>query len=118
VDEDLESKIYQIMGALKNQFPQDDRKDDEDRSDSDDTVVSDNLKNNDFNLDMPDETLNMMLKMKKIMSSESKKDDPAKNLLFAIKPFLKESRQERVGNCVKLLGMTKMAQYADIFSDK
>jgi len=111
MDEDMENKISQIIGALKNQFSSDGVNDSANNRDEPE-------KENKSNLDMSDDTINMMIKMKKIMEQQNKKDDPTKNLLFAIKPFLKKSRQDRIGNCVKLLGMSKMMQYADIFNDK
>lgn len=109
MDEDLENKITQIIGALKSQFSSDDGEGGENsRSQSGGSDSS----------GMSDDTLKMMMKMKSIMDGQSKKDDPAKNLLLAIKPFLRESRQERVGNCIKFLGMSKMAKYAELFNDK
>ena len=56
---------------------------------------SDSKKNNDsssFNID-----INTMLKMKSIIDAmNSQKDDPRANLLKSLKPYLKESRKEKV----------------------
>lgn len=37
----------------------------------------------------------------------SKKDDPRSNLLLSLKPYLKESRQKKVDQYIKLFGLGK-----------
>lgn len=117
MDEELESKITQIMGLLKNQFGGGDNQEDNGESGhgssqegSQETSILGNAMN--------DDTLQMMLKMKRIMDQQNRKDDPAKNLLLAIKPFLKESRQTRVNHCIQFLSLSKVAQYSDLFQLK
>ena len=95
MDEELESKITQIVGMLKNQFG------------SGEEVTE--------NLGVNDDTLQMMMKMKRVMDQQNQKNDPAKNLLLAIKPFLKENRQTRVNHCIQFLSLSKVAQYSDLF---
>ena len=62
---------------------------------------SDSKKNNDsssFNID-----INTMLKMKSIIDAmNSQKDDPRANLLKSLKPYLKESRKEKVDQYIKI----------------
>ena len=56
----------------------------------------------------PDIDINTILKMKQIMDSmNSNKDDPRTNLLMSLKPYLKESRKEKVDQYVKLFGLGK-----------
>lgn len=111
MDEDLENKISQIIGALKGQFSSDG---DESGSNEEDGGESEQRSGG---FDMPDDTLQMMMKMKRMFDQQGGKKDPAKDLLLAISPFLKESRQERVGTCIKFLGMSKMAKYTDLFNN-
>ena len=40
-------------------------------------------------------------------SMNSNKDDPRTNLLMSLKPYLKESRKEKVDQYVKLFGLGK-----------
>lgn len=60
--------------------------------------------NNSFNIDI--ETI---LKMKTIIDSVNKKDDPRANLLYSLKPYLRESRKKQLDQYVNLLNMTKIA---------
>lgn len=66
-------------------------------------------KKDDTNSDSsPDIDIETLLKMKQIMSSmNSNKDDPRANLLISLKPYLKESRQKKVDQYVKLFGIGK-----------
>ena len=56
----------------------------------------------------PDIDINTILKIKQIIDSmNSNKDDPRANLLKSLKPYLKESRQKKVDQYVKLFGLGK-----------
>ena len=50
--------------------------------------------------------MEMMMKLMKIAQS-SQQDSPSKDLLKSLKPFLNDSRKEKVDQYIKLLGMTK-----------
>lgn len=69
-------------------------------------------KNSDFsssntnNLNIDVETI---LKMKSIIDSINQKDDPRANLLYSLKPYLRESRRNKLDQYVNLLNMTKIA---------
>lgn len=65
-----------------------------------------NLNNSDnsFNFD-----INTMLKMKSIIDAmNNQKDDPRANLLKSLKPYLKESRKEKVDQYIKIFSMEKV----------
>ena len=70
---------------------------------SDITAPSEN-NNSNFNID-----LETILKMKTIIDSMNKKDDPRANLLYSLKPYLRESRKKQLDQYVNLLNMTKIA---------
>lgn len=57
-----------------------------------------------FNIDM-----NTMMKMKNIISSMNQKNDPRANLLNSLKPYLRDSKKDKVDQYVNLLNMTKIA---------
>lgn len=60
--------------------------------------------NSSFNLDF--ETI---LKLQKIMNSmNNQKSDPRTNLLLSLKPYLKESRQQKVEQYINIFKMTKV----------
>lgn len=80
-------------------------------SQHDDDISSDFRSNNSsFNeKSTPDIDIGMILKMKQIMDSmKSNKDDPRANLLLSLKPYLKNSRQEKVDQYIKLFNMSKV----------
>lgn len=50
-----------------------------------------------------------LLKMKSIMEKlNSNSNDPRANLLLSLKPYLKESRKEKVDQYIKLFGMSRV----------
>ena len=65
---------------------------------------SDNL-----NIDM-----NTIFKMQKIIGSMNK-SDPRKNLLLSLKPFLRQSRQDKINEYITILSLTSVL---GIFGDK
>lgn len=61
---------------------------------------------NDTN-NMPDpETLMKITKAMKLMNQ----DTPSKELLLSLKPFLNDTRKEKVDQCIKMLGVTKIIE--------
>ena len=59
---------------------------------------------NNFNIDM-----NTILKMKSIMENMNNKDDPRSNLLYSLKPYLRDSKKEKIDQYVNMLNITKLA---------
>lgn len=49
--------------------------------------------------------INTLLKMKTIMEKMNSKDNPRSNLLLSLKPYLKESRKNKVDQYINLLNM-------------
>lgn len=57
----------------------------------------------------PNIDINTLLKMKSIMDKmNANKNDPRSNLLLSLKPYLKESRKNKVEQYVQLFNMTKI----------
>lgn len=70
---------------------------------------TDNQSSNNFNIDM--ETL---LKMKNIIDKvNTKEKDPRSNLLLSLKPYLKESRKDKIEQYIQFLNMAKIM---DVFN--
>ena len=61
-------------------------------------------KGNELNID-----IGTVMKMKSIIDNINQKDDPRTNLLYSLKPYLRESRKNKVDQYVNLLNMTKIA---------
>ncbi|HEX9058788.1 MAG TPA: hypothetical protein VF941_01270 [Clostridia bacterium] len=57
-----------------------------------------------------DDSLEMMMRLKKMMDRANPVSDPRLNLINAIKPFLNTKRQKKLGNCLTLLSMTRVAK--------
>lgn len=57
----------------------------------------------------PEFDMGTILKMKRIMDSmKSNQNDPRANLLKSLKPYLKESRKEKVDQYIQIFGMGKV----------
>lgn len=52
-----------------------------------------------------------ILKMKSVMEKMNQKDDPRSNLLKSLKPYLKESRKEKVDQYITLFNMGKVMEF-------
>ena len=68
--------------------------------------ANNNSNQNNFNLDM-----NTILKMKSIMESMNNKNDPRANLLYSLKPYLRESKKDKVDQYVNMLNISKIADF-------
>lgn len=92
---DVPDELKNIVNNLKNSSNNKDNNSSEDKSSSDESGS-------------PELDINTILKMKQIMDSmNSNKNDPRTNLLLSLKPYLKESRKEKVDQYVKLFGLEK-----------
>lgn len=69
--------------------------------------ASDKSTSNTNNLNVDIETI---LKMKSIIDNINQKDDPRANLLYSLKPYLRESRKNKLDEYVRLLNITKIAE--------
>ena len=63
-----------------------------------------NSQNGNFNLDM-----NTIMKMKSIMDNMNSKNDPRANLLYSLKPYLRDSKKDKLDQYVNLLNVSKIA---------
>ena len=52
--------------------------------------------------------IDTILKIKKVMDSINQNNDPRANLLYSLKPYLRESRKSKLDQYVNLLNMTKI----------
>lgn len=66
---------------------------------------STNNTSNNFNLDM-----NTIMKMKSIMENMNNKNDPRANLLYSLKPYLRDSKKDKLDQYVNLLNVSKIAE--------
>ena len=52
-----------------------------------------------------------ILKLKSIMETLNQKDDPRSNLLYSLKPYLRESKQKKLDQYVNLLKITRLSNF-------
>ena len=57
-----------------------------------------------FNIDMA-----TMMKMKSIMESMNNRNDPRANLLYSLKPYLRDTKKDKLDQYVNLLNVSKIA---------
>lgn len=53
--------------------------------------------------------MNTILKMKSAMEKMNDKNDPRSNLLYSLKPYLRQTKQEKLDQYVNLLNFSKIA---------
>ena len=68
-----------------------------------------NSSNNNNSNSEPSIDINTILKMKTIIDSMNQKNDPRANLLYSLKPYLRENKKNKLDQYVNLLKMTKIA---------
>lgn len=112
MNEDMSNLMNQINNMMKNNQIPDDLK----------NIINNMTKNsqnsNDFqsqnsssdsNSSIPEFDMATIMKIKNIMESmKSNSNDPRANLLKSLKPYLKESRKEKVDQYIQIFGMGKV----------
>ena len=55
-----------------------------------------------------------MMKIGSLLNNMNNKDDPRANLIYSLKPYLRDSKKEKIDQYANLLNITKMA---DLFKN-
>ncbi len=101
--DDMSEMIQKMSEMLKNNEIPDNVK-----SIMNNLASSDNNSSN-TSSDTSNIDIDTMLKMKKVIDSMNKQqNDPRANLLRSLKPYLKQSRKEKVDQYIKLFSMGKV----------
>lgn len=79
------------------------------------TNSTDNNDSNNFNDFTSGIDIQTIFKIKSIMENLNKKDDPKSNLLYSLKPYLREPRQKKLDQYVNLL---KISQITGFFKNE
>lgn len=113
MSEDMSSLMNQINNMIKNNEIPDDIKNimNQFSNPSPNTNKDEKTQNTTSaeNFSMPEFDMATMMKLKKIMDSmKENRNDPRANLLKSLKPYLKESRREKVDQYIQLFGMGKV----------
>lgn len=65
------------------------------------------------NFDFSKIDMNTMMKITSMLNNMNNKDDPRTNLIYSLKPYLRDSKKEKIDQYANLLNITKMA---DLFN--
>ena len=60
--------------------------------------------------------INTILKIKSVIDKMNIKDDPRSKLLESLKPYLKESRRNKIDQYVQLMNMSKIMENFEMFN--
>ncbi len=111
MSEDMSDLINKFSQMLKsNDMPDEIKNVINNLSSSNSDVSSKSAEDSELGSNSPPEfDINTMLKMKSIIDAMNKeKNDPRANLLKSLKPYLKESRKEKVDQYIQLFNMGKV----------
>lgn len=73
-----------------------------------------NTSSNNGNFDFSQIDMNTILKMKSVMDKLNNSNDPRSNLLYSLKPYLREEKKGKLDQYANLLNVAKIA---DLFKD-
>lgn len=62
------------------------------------------------NFDFSKIDMNTIMKMKSVMEKMNNKNDPRSNLLYSLKPYLRNERKEKIDQYANLLNVAKIAE--------
>lgn len=80
-------------------------------SNSSDTVADEKVANNtNNNFDVSNIDINTIMKMKSVMDKMNSKDNPSSNLLYSLKPYMRESRKEKIDQYAQLLNIANLTE--------
>lgn len=74
-----------------------------------------NTSNNNNNFDFSQIDMNTILKMKSVMEKFNTSNDPRSNLLYSLKPYLRDEKKGKLDQYANLLNVAKIA---DLFKDE
>ena len=66
--------------------------------------------NSENNFDFNNIDMATVMKMKSVMEKMNNKNDPRSNLLYSLKPYLREQKQEKLDQYANLMNVAKMAE--------
>ena len=69
--------------------------------------------NSTHNFDFSKIDMNTMMKITSMLNNMNNKDDARTNLIYSLKPYLRDSKKEKIDQYANLLNITKMA---DLFN--
>lgn len=94
----------EMLNNLSSMFQSNNNNNSNTSQNSSNSNTSNNSSNNNFNLDP--ETI---MKMTSMINAMNQKNNPGSNLLHSLKPYLRDSRKDKLDQYANLLNLTKIA---------
>ena len=102
-DKDMSNNLKNILNNFSSS--------NESVSSSESSNTNETTNNSNSSQGMPEFDINTILKIKTIMDSFNKKqDDPRSNLLLSLKPYLGNSKKEKIDQYIKFLHFAKVLE--------
>lgn len=110
ISPDMIQNFSSMINNNNSNFPNDsgDANNDYNNSNTQNHSQASDSGNSNFNLNNID--MNTILKMKSVLENINNKNDPRSNLLYSLKPYLRESRKEKIDQYANLLNFAKIAE--------
>ncbi|MBP3502436.1 MAG: hypothetical protein J6K42_03035 [Clostridia bacterium] len=102
-DKDMSNNLKNILNNFSSS--------NESNNSSESSNNTENSNNSDTSQKIPEFDINTILKIKTIMDSlNNNADDPRSNLLLSLKPYLGETKKEKIDQYVKFLHFAKVLE--------
>lgn len=111
---ELNDVISQISPDMIQNFSAMMSQNKQNNSQSSSSHTSNNSSHSNNNFDFSQIDMNTILKMKSVMEKLNTSNDPRSNLLYSLKPYLREEKKGKLDQYANLLNVAKIA---DIFKD-
>lgn len=111
---ELNDVISQIPPEMIQSFSSMMSKNNTHTSNNNENNNSNSTANNNANFDFSKIDMNTILKMKSVMDKLNNSNDPRSNLLYSLKPYLREEKKDKLDQYANLLNVAKIA---DILKD-
>ena len=111
ISPDMVNNFLSMLGNPKKDDTTNANNDNVNYSQNNDNFYNEQNSNNTNNFNSSGIDMEMLLKMKAMMDKMNIKNDPGSNLLMSLKPYLKESRKDKLDQYVQLMSMSKMLDF-------
>ena len=103
-------EMIQNFSSMMSSNSSSNNKNENNNSNNNNDINNANSNTSNNNFDFSNIDMNTILKMQSIMSKMNNSNDPRSNLLYSLKPYLREERKAKVDQYANLLNVAKIAE--------
>ena len=103
-------EMIQNFSSMMSSNSSSNNKNENNNSNNNNNINNANSNTSNNNFDFSNIDMNTILKMQSIMSKMNNSNDPRSNLLYSLKPYLREERKAKVDQYANLLNVAKIAE--------